>query len=124
MCGASTSNPTSRSRVVLKCIDECQRALRNERLAAALGISKNRTDKTSVEWPAEVIQLAGTMGATVVAQLEKALNDFVNGSRPTQVLPHSPLSRREFTQKLAEVYRLQTDMVDQDPVRSYVSFLL
>lgn len=97
------------------------------------------------------------MGPAVVAQLEKALNEwvrasvgtsssisletktekrgdsrrradsnlvclrarsFVTGSRPTQVLPHSPLPRREFTQKLAEVYRLQTDMVDQDPVRS------
>lgn len=123
-CGASVANPISRERTELKCIDECERAKRNDRLALALGINPStRQDRLSVEWPQDIVQLAlagGVVGPQHLALVEKAFATFIGGSRQTQVLPHMPLARRDFTQKMAEVYRLGTDLVDQEPARRSV----
>jgi transcriptional repressor NF-X1 len=119
VCSASSSSPSSKAAVVLKCSDDCHKAARNERLALALGISPDRADRTGVvEWSAELQAQGLSLGSSFVGLVEKALGEFVNGPRATQILPHMPLGRREFVCKLAEAYRVDTSLVDQEPSRS------
>ncbi|CDZ97760.1 Transcription factor NF-X1, contains NFX-type Zn2-binding and R3H domains [Phaffia rhodozyma] len=118
-CGACLSNSSSREDIVLKCIDACEKAKRNERLAAALGISKTRAaQNNAVEWPAQVVSLAITHGSAFLGLVEKALEEFVTGSRMNQILPYMPPARRDLVIQVAELYRVETTLVDQDPVRS------
>ncbi|KAJ9103850.1 hypothetical protein QFC21_002312 [Naganishia friedmannii] len=113
-CGACTSNPVSKEEVQLKCVTECAQRQRNARLAEALGIKP--MDKL-VEYPAELKSFAAA-NHHFVQGLEKTFNDFFMGPRQATVLPHMPLSKRQFAISLAEVYRFGTELVDAEPNRS------
>jgi len=43
---------------------------------------------------------------------------FISSGKRTQVLPHMPPDRRKFVHDLAALYRMDTQMVDQEPHRS------
>ncbi|KAJ6608322.1 hypothetical protein B0H10DRAFT_2068531 [Mycena sp. CBHHK59/15] len=50
--------------------------------------------------------------------VEKAFVEFVAREKKMQVLPHMPPARRKFVHDVAAVYRMATQMVDQEPHRS------
>jgi transcriptional repressor NF-X1 len=50
--------------------------------------------------------------------VEKSFAEFVESEKKTQVLPHMPMERRKFVHDLAMVYRMDAQMVDQEPHRS------
>ncbi|KAJ7293231.1 hypothetical protein C8J57DRAFT_1161770 [Mycena rebaudengoi] len=117
-CGKSVANP-GRENQQPKCSNECLVAKRNARLADALGITQeSRSAAAAVVWAEEVLSFARAGNAKFVAVVEKAFADFVSGEKKTQVLPHMPPERRKFVHDVATVYRMDTQMVDQEPHRS------
>ncbi|ORX35861.1 hypothetical protein BD324DRAFT_602357 [Kockovaella imperatae] len=114
-CGASTSNPSSREAVSLKCNSECAVRQRNARLADALGIQPK--EKPAEEWAPELKSFA-IANHSFVKMVETTFSDFFKSSRQTMILPHMPLSKRTFVMSLADVYRLGRELIDQEPVRS------
>ncbi|KAF8872738.1 hypothetical protein BD779DRAFT_1613762 [Infundibulicybe gibba] len=115
-CGRSTVHPT-RTHPALKCGPECRVAQRNARLAEALGISDDGAKGKGVVYPEEVMGFARA-NARFLSVVERAFKEFVEGEKRTQVLPHMPPERRKFVHDLASVYRMDTQMVDQEPHRS------
>ncbi|KAJ7145342.1 hypothetical protein C8R43DRAFT_546162 [Mycena crocata] len=117
-CGKSLTNPGRESQQP-KCTNECLIAKRNARLADALGISQESRDRggLAVTWPDEVLAF-GRANAKFVGVVEKAFAEFVAGEKKMQVLPHMPPERRKFVHDVATVYRMDTQMVDQEPHRS------
>ncbi|KAG9123656.1 FKBP12-associated protein, partial [Ceratobasidium sp. 392] len=111
-CGASR---------VLKCQDACTVAKRNARLADALGISESARagSVNSVTWSPELVAFCRvTANQAFVKNVEKALADFVGSDKKAHVLPHMPEVRRKFVTEVAEVYRVSTQLVDDEPRRS------
>ncbi|KAH7924930.1 hypothetical protein BV22DRAFT_1195572 [Leucogyrophana mollusca] len=104
----------------LKCAGECAIAKRNARLADALGISPEKRDaKVVVVYNDELVAFAKLgSNAKFVGLVEKTFSDFVASEKRTQVLPHMPPERRKFVHDLASLYRMDTQMVDQEPHRS------
>ncbi|KAF5383199.1 hypothetical protein D9615_004931 [Tricholomella constricta] len=101
-----------------KCNNECAVAKRNARLADALGITAESREKTAlVTYHDEVAGFARASSKFLVV-VEKAFDEFVTSQKKTQVLPHMPPERRKFVHDLAAVYRMDTQMVDQEPHRS------
>ncbi|KAF7300671.1 R3H domain-containing protein [Mycena chlorophos] len=117
-CGKSTANPAGRREQAIKCTNDCLVAKRNARLAEALGITAESRDKLAeVTWSDEV-KAFGKANGRFVGVVEKAFADFVNSDKKTQVLPHMPPDRRKFVHDVAANYRMDTQMVDQEPHRS------
>ncbi|KAK0192391.1 hypothetical protein F5146DRAFT_1102355 [Armillaria mellea] len=119
-CGRSISNTAGRNnQQQLKCTSECTLAQRNARLAEALGIDTASRDKTAsaAVYSDELVGFA-RLNDKFVAVVEKAFAEFVGSGKKTQVLPHMPPDRRQFVHELANVYRIDTQMVDQEPNRS------
>ncbi|CAK5272386.1 unnamed protein product [Mycena citricolor] len=116
-CGKSSMS-AGREGQQLKCTNDCLVAKRNARLADALGItSESREKQAAVTWPDDVLSF-GRVNPRFVGVVEKAFADFVNSDKKTQVLPHMPPDRRKFAHDIATVYRMDTQMVDQEPHRS------
>ncbi|PPQ78281.1 hypothetical protein CVT25_011740 [Psilocybe cyanescens] len=103
-----------------KCTSECQIAKRNARLADALGISADGRDRAGAGTASYADDLVTFARANMkfLPVVEKAFADFVTSEKRTQVLPHMPPERRKFVHDLASVYRMDTQMVDQEPHRS------
>ncbi|KAJ7136015.1 hypothetical protein C8R44DRAFT_609441 [Mycena epipterygia] len=117
-CGKSIASPAGRESQQPKCTNECLIAKRNARLADALGISQETRDHgLAVTWPDEVLSFARA-NPKFVGIVEKAFADFVTSEKKMQVLPHMPPERRKFVHDVATVYRMDTQMVDQEPHRS------
>ncbi|KAJ6590594.1 hypothetical protein DFH09DRAFT_1423405, partial [Mycena vulgaris] len=117
-CGKSVASPAGRESQQPKCTNECLIAKRNARLADALGITQESRDRGgAVTWPEEVLAFARA-NAKFVPVVEKAFADFVMNEKKMQVLPHMPPDRRQFVHDVASVYRMDTQMVDQEPHRS------
>ncbi|KAF7323896.1 R3H domain-containing protein [Mycena kentingensis (nom. inval.)] len=117
-CGKSPTNPAGRRETQVKCTNECLVAKRNARLAEALGITpESRAKFEEVTWNDEVRAFARA-NARFMGIVEKAFADFVSSEKKTQVLPHMPPDRRKFVHDVAAVYRMDTQMVDQEPHRS------
>ncbi|KAF9266718.1 hypothetical protein L218DRAFT_921323 [Marasmius fiardii PR-910] len=120
-CGKSTLSPNGSSRVRQppKCTSECGIAQRNARLADALGIKTDGRSASinAVTYNEELVSFAKA-NSKFLSVVENALAGFVNSGKKTQVLPHMPPERRKFAHDLAHVYRLDTQMVDQEPHRS------
>ncbi|KAK0217433.1 hypothetical protein EDD85DRAFT_1029594 [Armillaria nabsnona] len=119
-CGRSISNVAGRNnQQQLKCTSECALAQRNARLAEALGIDTGSRDKTAsaVVYSDELVGFA-RLNDKFLAMVEKAFAEFVGSSKKIQVLPQMPPDRRQFVHELASVYRIDTQMVDQEPHRS------
>ncbi|KAK0489493.1 hypothetical protein EDD18DRAFT_1189467 [Armillaria luteobubalina] len=119
-CGRSISNAESKNKPQqLKCTSECAIAQRNARLAEALGIDTGSRDKTAsaAVYSDELVGFA-RLNDKFLAVVEKAFAEFIGSAKKTQVLPHMPPDRRQFVHGLANVYRIDTQMVDQDPHRS------
>ncbi|KAK0473779.1 hypothetical protein IW261DRAFT_677706 [Armillaria novae-zelandiae] len=121
-CGRSISNAAGRNnQQPLKCTPECALAQRNARLAEALGIDTASRDKTKTASAAvysdELVGFA-RFNEKFLAIVEKAFAEFIGSGKKTQVLPEMPPERRQFVHGLANVYRIDTQMVDQDPHRS------
>ncbi|KAK0444537.1 uncharacterized protein EV420DRAFT_1574342 [Desarmillaria tabescens] len=119
-CGRSISNTAGRNgQQQLKCTSECAIAKRNARLAEALGIDTGSRDKTAsaAVYSDELVGFA-RLNDKFLAVVEKAFADFIGSSKKTQVLPHMPPDRRQFVHGLASIYRMDTQMVDQEPHRS------
>ncbi|KAF8629368.1 hypothetical protein AX17_005664 [Amanita inopinata Kibby_2008] len=124
-CGRCESRPSgSQSQSLLKCTSQCEIAKRNARLADALGITAETRERAGkgmaggqVVYPEEVVAFAKA-NWKFVPLVEKALADFVTSDKKTQVLPHMPLDRRKFVQSLAGIYRIDVQIVDQEPRRS------
>ncbi|OCH93354.1 hypothetical protein OBBRIDRAFT_328385 [Obba rivulosa] len=119
-CGRSTSNPAGReASQVLKCSNECLVAKRNARLAEALGISPDRADSRAQQVTYKDELTAHARADPKFCQMvEKTFADFLASDRKSQILPHMPESRRSFVHNLAAIYRIDTQMVDQEPKRS------
>ncbi|KAG6839800.1 hypothetical protein C0991_011542, partial [Blastosporella zonata] len=106
------------SPAALKCNNDCALALRGARLAEALGIMVEAREKTKmVTYHPDLLAVARANGI-FLAKVEKALDEFVTSQKKTQVLPHMPPDRREFVRGLAAVYRMDTQIIDQEPNRS------
>ncbi|KAG1729490.1 uncharacterized protein EDB91DRAFT_1159352 [Suillus paluster] len=121
-CGLLRSSvPCSQtsSTAKLKCTGECAIKKRNERLAEALGISPEKREgmQAKVTYNEDLVAFARAYGK-FVALVEKTFADFVVSDKRTQVLPHMPPDRRKFVHDLASIYRMDTQMVDQEPHRS------
>ncbi|KAK7019052.1 FKBP12-associated protein 1-like protein [Favolaschia claudopus] len=117
-CGKSISTPTGRENQQPKCTNECLIAKRNARLADALGITpESRERGAAVTWPDEVLAF-GRANPKFVGVVEKAFADFVASDKKMQVLPHMPVERRKFVHDVAAIYRMDSQMVDQEPHRS------
>ncbi|KAG7093459.1 hypothetical protein E1B28_007135 [Marasmius oreades] len=120
-CGKSTLSPngSSRLRQPLKCTTECGVAQRNARLADALGIKTEGRGVSSnaTTYNEELVSFAKA-NTRFLLVVESAFTEFINSAKRTQVLPHMPPERRKFVNDLAQVYRLDTQMVDQEPHRS------
>ncbi|KAJ7627599.1 hypothetical protein DFH06DRAFT_730947 [Mycena polygramma] len=117
-CGKSITTPAGRESQQPKCSNECLIAKRNARLADALGISQESRERgPAVTWPDEVLAF-GRANGKFVSVVEKAFADFVASEKKMQVLPHMPPERRKFVHDVATVYRMDTQMVDQEPHRS------
>ncbi|KAJ6626812.1 hypothetical protein B0H10DRAFT_1996688 [Mycena sp. CBHHK59/15] len=103
-CGKSTGSPAGRESQQPCCSAECAVAKRNARLADALGISaESRGAVPPAVWADDVRAFAA---------------EFVASEKKMQVLPHMPPERRKFLHDVAAVYRMDTQMVDQEPHRS------
>ncbi|TFK47511.1 hypothetical protein OE88DRAFT_1720598 [Heliocybe sulcata] len=117
-CGRSTSNPGGKeSSQQLKCSNECAVAKRNARLAAALGINPEKQNAQEIAYTDELVGFARA-NVKFCQLVEKTFAEFVKSDKKTQVLPHMPPERRKFVHDLANVYRMDTQMVDQEPHRS------
>ncbi|THV07076.1 hypothetical protein K435DRAFT_833781 [Dendrothele bispora CBS 962.96] len=135
--GQDTSQGQERgnSQRELKCTSECEIAKRNRRLAEALGIDTSaRQAQRGGSGGADTGGVGGagadyndelvTFGRKENAKgkflgiVEKAFTDFVVSNKKSQVLPSMPPDRRKFVHDLASVYRMDTQMVDQEPYRS------
>ncbi|KAJ7484752.1 hypothetical protein FB451DRAFT_91960 [Mycena latifolia] len=117
-CGKSIASPAGRESQQPKCSNECLIAKRNARLADALGITQESRDRGgAVTWADDVLSFARA-NPKFVSIVEKAFADFVASEKKTQVLPHMPPERRKFVHDVAVVYRMDTQMVDQEPHRS------
>ncbi|KAK7437497.1 FKBP12-associated protein [Stygiomarasmius scandens] len=129
-CGRSTSNLSGTGEAKgkeLKCNSDCGIAERNRRLADALGISTSRGAGVvsgggvgaggEVVYNDEVVSFARREGR-FLGVVERAFADFVTSSKRSQVLPHMPPERRKFVHDLAAVYRMDTQLIDQEPYRS------
>jgi transcriptional repressor NF-X1 len=99
-CGHCASSPSGRAggTAVPKCTTECAVARRNARLAEALGITPTTTPGGAAAAAAytDELQGAGRADRRFLTLVEKTFDDFVRGSRRTQVLPHMPPERRKF----------------------------
>ncbi|KAF9487195.1 hypothetical protein BDN71DRAFT_1458737 [Pleurotus eryngii] len=115
---AAASDESSRGNTP-KCNSECAIAKRNARLADALGINpqSRAAEKAEVNYGDELVSFAKS-DAKFLALVERTFADFVNGEKRNQVLPHMPVERRQFVHDLAALYRIDTQMVDQEPHRS------
>ncbi|KAG8996654.1 FKBP12-associated protein [Tulasnella sp. JGI-2019a] len=100
---------------------ECAIAKRNEKLAAALGISPDRARggaaMQEVKYSEGLISFAKANGA-FLNTAEKALHEFITSDLRMTVLPPMSLPRRSFIRGLAEVYRLDGEDIGQEPTRS------
>lgn len=103
----------------LKCTGECAINKRNARLADALGISPEKREglQAKVTYNDDLVTFARVNGK-FVGLVEKTFADFITSDKRTQVLPHMPPERRKFVHDLASIYRMDTQMVDQEPHRS------
>ncbi|KIY66766.1 hypothetical protein CYLTODRAFT_491180 [Cylindrobasidium torrendii FP15055 ss-10] len=116
-CGRSTTNPGGRHDGI-KCTSECDLAKRNARLASALGINTaGRALREDAVYSEDLLAF-GRANDKFVALVERTFKEFVASAKKIQVLPHMPGERRQFVLGLAEVYRMDTQMVDQEPHRS------
>ncbi|KAJ1306550.1 hypothetical protein OPQ81_007552 [Rhizoctonia solani] len=120
-CGRITQPAPCGASRVLKCQDACLIAKRNLRLAEALGISESGRSSgyTQIAWNPDLIAFArAPVNQPFVKNMEKALADFVAGDKKAHVLPHMPEVRRKIITEVAEVYRITTQLVDEEPRRS------
>ncbi|THH06860.1 hypothetical protein EW145_g3791 [Phellinidium pouzarii] len=120
LCGRCTLSPARREATQIKCTSECALAKRNARLAEALGISqdvKDRGGQRPTVYSDELVSFthANARFCTIV---EKSFSDFITSERKSQVLPYMHEARRKFVHDLAAIYRMDTQMVDQEPKRS------
>ncbi|GJE93163.1 FKBP12-associated protein 1 homolog [Phanerochaete sordida] len=120
-CGRSTANPAGREgSQQLKCTNDCALAKRNARLAEALGINpEGRSFQVSYSDDLQAFARANLRFCLLV---EKTFADFVASDKRSQILPHMPEARRRFVHDLAAAYRMDTQMVDQEPHRSVQLF--
>ncbi|KAI0064980.1 hypothetical protein BV25DRAFT_1799680 [Artomyces pyxidatus] len=117
-CGRSDANPAGREGTQqLKCSNECAVAKRNARLAEALGINMDARNDKQMVYSDELTAFARA-NVKFMLLVEKTFADFVKSDKKLQVLPHMPENRRKFVHDLAAVYRIDTQMVDQEPHRS------
>ncbi|CAE6495553.1 unnamed protein product [Rhizoctonia solani] len=120
-CGRITQPAPCGASRVLKCQDACLIAKRNVRLADALGISESgrSSSHNQVTWNPNLIAFArAPANQPFVKNMEKALADFVTGDKKAHVLPYMPEIRRKIVTEVAEVYRITTQLVDEEPRRS------
>uniref|UniRef100_A0A0W0FA18 R3H domain-containing protein n=1 Tax=Moniliophthora roreri TaxID=221103 RepID=A0A0W0FA18_MONRR len=118
----STSSPqgSSKLRNPPKCNSECSVAQRNARLADALGInvaSRSGAGGGEMTYNDELVAFARA-NMKFLGLVESAFAEFISSPKRSQVLPHMPPERRKFVHDLAHVYRLDTQMIDQEPNRS------
>lgn len=121
-CGLLRSSiPCSQTNTTaqLTCTGECAIKKRNERLAEALGISPEKREglQAKVAYNNDLVAFARANGK-FVGLVEKTFADFITSDKRIQVLPHMPPERRKFVHDLASIYRMDTQMVDQEPHRS------
>ncbi|KAG8763007.1 FKBP12-associated protein [Ceratobasidium sp. 423] len=91
------------------------------RLADALGISESArfSSHNQVTWSPDLVAFTrGPANQPFVKNMEKALADFVAGDKKAHVLPHMPEVRRKILTEVAEVYRITTQLIDEEPRRS------
>jgi len=120
-CGRITQPAPCGASRVLKCQDACFVAKRNARLADALGISESTRagSVNSVTWNPDLVSFCRVAAnQAFVKNVEKALADFVGSDKKAHVLPQMPEVRRKFVIEVAEVYRVNTQLVDEEPRRS------
>lgn len=125
-CGRSSLSQSSDSvsSRFLKCNNQCEIAKRNARLAEALGISDETRERANkhmaggpIVYPEELVVFAKE-DTKFVLLVEKTFAEFITSSKRSQVLPHMPQEKRKFVHSLASVYRLDAQLVDQEPLRS------
>ncbi|KAI0711152.1 hypothetical protein C8T65DRAFT_776732 [Cerioporus squamosus] len=117
-CGRSSSNPAGREGgQQLKCSNECAIAKRNARLAEALGINPDRDRVQQVTYNDELLAFARA-NTKFCGIVEKSFSDFLSSDKKSQILPHMPEQKRKFVHDLAAIYRMDTQMVDQEPHRT------
>ncbi|KAH6909611.1 shuttle craft protein [Coprinopsis sp. MPI-PUGE-AT-0042] len=116
-CGKRVSNAAGYQPPPIKCTTECAIAKRNARLADALGINPQDKDKDNVVYNDDLVGFARA-NSKFLPIVEKAFADFVKSEKKHQVLPHMTPDKRKFVHDLANVYRMDTQMIDQEPNRS------
>lgn len=120
-CGRKLSNPIGgEGGKTLTCTNECAIAKRNARLAEALGISSEKTERNKATYRDELVAFARA-NSKFVPIVEKSLAEyvvsshlssrgyllmlvtlsFVQSDKKTQILPKMPQDRRKFVQEVS-----------------------
>ncbi|KZT70504.1 hypothetical protein DAEQUDRAFT_708602 [Daedalea quercina L-15889] len=122
-CGRSLSNPGGREgSQSLKCSNECLVAKRNARLAEALGINPDKAGAAKEVVYNEELLVTARREPKFCQMVERSFAEFLGSEKKSQVLAHMPEPRRKFVQALAGMYRLDSQVVDQEPNRSVQVF--
>jgi transcriptional repressor NF-X1 len=113
-CLASRARP-SPEREPLKCNDECLRLQRNARLAEALKIDRDHTDK-HIPYSDDTLKYFQTSSLWAEAQ-EREFRAFVTGDSRRLNFKPMQSAQRAFIHSLAEDYGLDSQSQDPEPHR-------
>lgn len=120
-CGSSLHNPVEQDRT-LQCTDACLVAQRNAKLAEALGLNpvQQQIRYQPREYPLSALSYYGTNSSNRrwCEEMEATLTDLIRSPRHAILLHPSTPSQRQFMHDLADVFRLQSEDVDEEPRRS------
>lgn len=115
-CGVSIHAPNKEK--TLKCNDSCMIAQRNAKLAEALGLNPSEKAAPAAYEHEMLAYYAVTSNRKFCEEVEATLNDFIRSPRAGIILPPANKFQRKFTHELADVYKLASESVDQEPRRS------
>ncbi|PWN36702.1 uncharacterized protein FA14DRAFT_186882 [Meira miltonrushii] len=120
-CGSSLHNPVEPDRT-LQCTDACLLAQRNAKLAEAFGLStaQHQARQQPSEYPMSTLTFYGT-NSTIrkwCEEIENTLTELIRSNRHAIILQPTNATQRQFMHDLANVFRLQSEDVDEEPRRS------
>lgn len=120
-CGSSIHNPVEPDRT-LQCTDACLLAQRNAKLAEAFGFStaQHQARQQPSEYPMSTLTFYGT-NSTVrkwCEEIENTLTELIRSNRHAIILQPNNATQRQFMHDLTNVFRLQSEDVDEEPRRS------
>ncbi|TBU21244.1 hypothetical protein BD311DRAFT_824916, partial [Dichomitus squalens] len=98
--------------------NECTIVKRNALLAEALSIHPDGDGRANQVMYSDELASFARANAKSCVLVELNFADFLAMDKKSQVLPHMPKQKRKSVHDRAAVYRMDTQMVDQEPHQS------